>query len=317
MAKAKTPKPAEKKTAKKTPAKSPSKYNSFKLQKRIRHPKGRITGAPRLFRDSLDIILTQWKLFGGITLVYLVLTFTLAKGFDGGLNVPELKDGLEGIFTGTTAGLSTGLTLFGLMVGSASGTASEGGAVYRSLTVIMVSLAVIWSLRQVMASKKATVRDAFYKGMHPLVPFLLVLLVMGMQLLPFFLGGLMYTAASTAGVAATVLEQVLWALLLFLFTLLSLYMVSSSMIAMYIVTLPDMRPMAALRSARELVRHRRWMVLRKLLFLPFIYIVAGALITVPVVLFVPVIAQWVFLLMLMFGLVLGHAFVYSLYRELL
>lgn len=259
----------------------------------------------------------HWKIFGGITLVYLLLTLLLVSGFGSRLDVPELKTELQNIFTGSTADLTTGLTLFGLLLGTTNAAASEGGAAYQSMIIIMISLAVIWTLRQVMASQPASVRDAFYKGMYPLVPFVLILLIMGLQLIPFFIGTVMYTAAGSAGVASTLLEQVIWGTLLFLLTLVSLYMLTSSVLALYIVTLPNMRPLAALRSARGLVRHRRWTVMRKILFLPVILLVIGAVITVPLVLFAAPIAHWVFLVLTMSALVVSHAYIYSLYRELL
>jgi hypothetical protein len=94
-------------------------------------------------------------------------------------------------------------------------------------------------------------------------------------------------------------------------------MISSSLFALYIVTLPDMTPMKALRSARELVRHRRWTVLRKILCLPLILLVAGAVIMLPIIIVLTPLAQWVFFLLTMLALVAAHAYMYTLYRELL
>ncbi len=54
-------------------------------------------------------------------------------------------------------------------------------------------------------------------------------------------------------------------MIFFLLAMLTLIYVKSSLFALYIVTLPDMTPMKALRSARELARYRRWTVLRKIL----------------------------------------------------
>lgn len=313
-ASAKKPKAKPTKSAK---TETKHRYKAFKLQKRIRHPGSKLTGSFRLFKDSLELVMQHWKIFGGITLVYLLLTLLLVSGFGSRLDVPELKTELQTIFTGSTADLTTGLTLFGLLLGTTNAAASEGGAAYQSMIIIMISLAVIWTLRQVMASQSASVRDAFYKGMYPLVPFVLILLIMGLQLIPFFIGAVMYTAAGSAGVASTLLEQFIWGTLLFLLTLVSLYMLTSSVLALYIVTLPNMRPLAALRSARGLVRHRRWTVMRKILFLPVILLVIGAVITVPLVLFAAPIAHWVFLVLTMSALVVSHAYIYSLYRELL
>jgi uncharacterized membrane protein YoaK (UPF0700 family) len=94
-------------------------------------------------------------------------------------------------------------------------------------------------------------------------------------------------------------------------------MISSSLFALYIVTLPDMTPFKALRSARELVRHRRWTVLRKILFLPIILLVVAAIIMLPIIIWLTSLAQWVFFLLTMFALVAANAYMYTLYRELL
>ena len=72
---------------------------------------------------------------------------------------------------------------------------------------------------------------------------------------------------------------------LFFLALLSLYMICSSLFALYIVTLPNVTPMKALRSARQLVLHRRFLVLRKILFMPLALLVLGAIIMIPLIIF--------------------------------
>jgi DNA-binding helix-hairpin-helix protein with protein kinase domain len=105
--------------------------------------------------------------------------------------------------------------------------------------------------------------------------------------------------------------------LVFLLVLLSLYMVSSSLFALYIVALPDMTPMRALRSARQLALHRRWTILRKILFLPFSLLLLSGLIMLPFIVLVPAIAAWVFLILSLFGWIVALTYMYLLYRELL
>jgi hypothetical protein len=99
--------------------------------------------------------------------------------------------------------------------------------------------------------------------------------------------------------------------------LLSLYMVTSSVFALYIVTLPNMTPMRALRSARGLVLGRRWTVLRKLLFLPIALFLLGALIMLPLIWFWAPAATWVFFALSMACLAALHSYMYALYRSLL
>jgi len=185
------------------------------------------------------------------------------------------------------------------------------------MLLIIVSLATIWALRQVYNNNAIRVRDSFYKGVYPLVPFILVLLVIGLQLLPLLIGGTLYSIVISSGIAVGLLQELLWALLFLGFALISLYLLSSSLFALYIVTLPEMTPFKALRSARDLVRHRRWLVLRKILFLPLILLILAAVILVPLLVIVTPIASWIFLLLSLASLVVVHSYGYALYRELL
>jgi hypothetical protein len=223
---------------------------------------------------------------------------------------------MEEVSNGSTQGIEAGAVIFGQMVGSVGGASTDVGAAYQSMTIVIMSLAIIWTLRQLLSAKSVTVRDAFYKGMTPLVPFVLVLFVIGLQLAPLLLGGVVYGIAFN-GVAQGLIETLAWSTIIFLLVLLSIYMVCSSLFALYIVTLPGMRPMAALRSARGLVRYRRWTILRKLLFLPFALLVIGVIICVPLVMYAAAVAPFIFLLLSMMALFVVHAYIYSLYRELL
>ena len=144
-----------------------------------------------------------------------------------------------------------------------------------------------------------------------------MLLVIGLQLIPFLIGGFLYSAVISNGIAVDALENILSALVFLLLALASLYMVCSSVFALYVVTLPDMTPMKALRSARELVRYRRWTVLRKLLFLPITLLVIAAVIMLPIILVVTPIAEWTYFVLTMMALAVIHSYMYALYRELL
>lgn len=273
----------------------------------------KISSAFRLFRDSLSLLRQHWKVFGGIALVYLGL-FIILVGLNTG-QITTLKDNLEQTTGNSQLGIS--FMLFSDLISSSGGASSESGSVYQSLLVIIVSLAAIWTLRQLLAGHKVSVRDAFYKGMYPLVPVMLVLLVIGLQLIPLMIGTFLYSVVFAGGIAVTAVEQLLWAILVFLLVVTSLYFVTSSIFAFYIATLPDMRPVRALRSARQLVRFRRWTLLRKLLFLPFALLIIGGAITIPIILVWAPLAPWIFALLSAASLVFVHTYIYSLYRELL
>lgn len=295
------------------------KYKSFRMSKRIKVPKTPLKGAFRLFASSIRILMNNWRLFGGIVLVYLILTIVLVKGFGVGSNIGELKSTVLELFEGNWAQLAAGLTLFSVLIGNANTVASDVAGAYQSMLIIITSLVFIWALRQTLATKpvKVTIRDAFYKGPYPVVPFILVLAVIGLQFIPMLLASFLYATVFGGGLAVTAIEKGLWIVLFGLLTLLTLYMVTSSIFALYIVTLPDIKPMQALRSARELVLHRRWLIMRKVVFLPIALLVLTAVLIVPIIIVSPAVSEWMFFVLSMTTLAIFHSYMYQLYRELL
>lgn len=301
---------------------TPPSYTSFRLAKRIRHKRPRVAGSYGILKQSLSTLFSQKRLFFGIVFVYLLLTIVLVKGFSVNSNIPELKDTLGEVLGGSFSRLTTGVALYSVLLGNINATnGSQQAAGYQSVLLVVVSLALIWGLRQTKAKgaqkKKLRAKQAFYGGQYALIPFILIVMVIGVQLLPIALASFLYSTVIVGGLAVTVLEKLLWFLLIGLTILLSLYMVTSSVFALYIVTLPEVWPMQALRSARELVRYRRWTIMRKILFLPITLLITSALVTIPVVLAAPALAEWLFFVMGMCALAIIHSYMYTLYRELL
>ena len=297
----------------------PRSYRTLRLSRRIKHQHKPLPSAFKLFKSSLKLLFQRWRLFGGIVLIYMVLTVILVKGFGSGNNVSELKGTLQGAFSGSAANVKASFTLFGTLLSNVGSSDSSTASTYQTIVLLIISLVLIWALRQVTANKKngPSVRDAFYKGLYPLVPFVLVIIVIELQFIPVLIANFLANGVLGGGLAVTSVEKVLWMLLCIILCILSFYMVTSSLFAMYIVTLPDLRPMAALRSARELVRYRRLVVLRKILFLPVALLFLAAVIMIPLIMWVPVLAQWVFLALSMFALAVFHSYMYNLYRALL
>lgn len=251
----------------------------------------------------------KW-LLGGIALIYVVLSLVFVQGVGGNLGVAELRNQFSSQVVGT-------LAAYAQLIGNSTGSSNPAGSVYQSVLFVIVSLAIIWALRQVVAGEKATIRNAFYRGMYPLVPFMLVLLVIGLQLLPMLIGASLYQLVVVSGIASTTIEVALWGLVALALALLSLYLLVSSIVALYIVTLPNMTPLQALRAARELLRRRRWTVLRKMLFLPLALLVVAGIVMVPFILLLPLAAGWVLFALGIVAIVAAHGYIYNLYRELL
>jgi hypothetical protein len=137
------------------------------------------------------------------------------------------------------------------------------------------------------------------------------------QLLPLTIGwpifGAILSVIFNPGGLLTLLSLVIFGLL----AAWSFYMISSSIFALYIVTLPDMQPRPALRSAKDLVKFRRWQLMRKVLFLPIFILVLMAVLVVPLILFASFLVAPVFYVLSMLAILFIHTYLYSLYRSLL
>jgi hypothetical protein len=294
----------------------PPTYKAFRLQKRIRHT----VKLPSVWRLTKQVAQTLWahrRLFVGIILVYGLLNLVLVRGLASNTDIGSLKSQLSQVFTGHFGSLISGLSIFAVLVSSAGNGSSQTAGAYQLFLGLITSLAVIWALRQALSGTNVRIRDAYYRGMYPLIPFMLVLLVVILQLLPLVIGGGIYGIVLSSGIAVYTSEKLIFLLLFILLGLLSFYLITSSLFALYIVTLPDMTPIKALRTARQLVRHRRWTVLRKIICLPIILLIVAAIIMVPIIVVATALAQWIFFILTMFAVAAVHTYMYTLYRELL
>jgi hypothetical protein len=292
----------------------PGKYNSFHLQKHVKRFRSPVAGAPTIMYRAIKLLLTNWKLFGGIMSIYLILELILVQGLSlitSGGTLGQTKQLLDGV----TNIASTSASLFLLLVGN--GTGNSSSSAYQFFLLLMISLVLIWALRQRYLDGFARIRDAFYKGPAQFVPFFLVLLSIGLQIIPGVFGVILYTAVSSNGIAASMPEKVLWAVLVGVLIVLSCYYISGSIFALYIVTLNDMTPIRALRMAGQLVRNRRLAIMRKVIFLPVAIFIIMAILIVPFLLFAVRVAPVAFFIVTAMMVALLHAYLYGLYKELL
>jgi hypothetical protein len=280
-------------------------------------PRRKLPSAWYLTKTAAQLLWRHKKVLAGIILVYGLLNLVLVQGLANSTDIGSLKDNLNSTFSGHLSSLASSLGVFAVLVGSAGNGSSQTAGGYQFFLAILTSLAIIWALRQLLAGTRFGVRDAYYRGMYPLVPFILVLIVIGLQLLPLLIGSSLYGTVMSNGIAASGLEHLLWGLLFVILALWSLYMLSASVLALYMVTLPDMTPLKALRSAKELVNQRRWTVLRKILWLPIVLLLVAAVVMVPIIVWLTPLSQWVFFVLTMFALLAVHGYLYTLYRELL
>ena len=290
-------------------------YKLLRL-KRIKYPE-KLPSAWQLTKRTVRTFWGHKKLFLGIAIIYAVLNVVLVQGLSGGVDANALKDQLSSGLGGNGGQVFTGVSvLAAMLVGSGNNTSAATGS-YQFIVGLVISLAVIFAARQSIAGHMIRIRDAFYQGMYPLVPFVLVFMVVVLEAIPFLIGGGLFSIVVSTGIAASGLEVLLWGLLFAALTLVSLYMLCSSVFALYIVTLPDMTPIRALKSAGELVRYRRGQVFRKLLFLPVFLLVVAAMVLLPIIVLIVPLASWIFFVLSTLSLIFVHLYMYTVYKALL
>lgn len=183
-----------------------------------------------VWKLSQRAILVLWDnkgLFAGITLVYGILNLILAQGLANNDDFAKLKSQSSQIFSGHVNTISSGLATFVSLGGTSDNSANTTAGVYQFIFVIIVSLALIWALRKVISAKRVKVRDAYYRGMYPLIPFILVLFAIGLQLLPLIIGATLYNQVINNGIAVGFFEKLVWIVIFGILTLMSLYMILS------------------------------------------------------------------------------------------
>jgi hypothetical protein len=273
-----------------------------------------LPGSFKLVADSFRVIKRHWRVLGRILGVYLILNavFVGALSNIGGavdqIRLNFLESGSKH-FVDAISGL-------GALIGSAGASGSGSASVLQLFLIIIESLVIIWALRQLLAGQPIGAKQAYYSATTPLIPFLLVLAVFFVQLLPLTLGSALISALATSLFSSSIASFIIGTIVFFLAAW-SFYMLSGSIFALYIVTLPDMEPRKALRSAKNLVRFRRWAVIRKCLFLPLFLLMAFALIIVPLILWVDILVAPIFFFLTMFSILFIHTYLYNLYRGLL
>lgn len=291
---------------------------TIKQKKNVKKSSVRIVGSFKLFARSCRHLWQHKLFFGKLLLVYALLYVVLVKGLATNFQLSQTRDAISTTVDGGFSNLEMASALFGTLLGTAGTASSESAGVYQILLFVIVSLAIIWGLRQTVAKRSnLKLRDAFYGGTAQFVPYVLVLSILFLQLIPAFIGIVIYSIVDSNGLAVGFLERAVWIIILVAFLGASAFMLSASIFATYIVALPQTSPVFALRSAHKLVRFHRWAVLRKVLFLPVIILLIMALLFMPLVLLAPMVAEVTFLIFMLLLVLLSHTYLYFLYRELI
>jgi len=283
---------------------------------------------------TLKTLFKNWRLFLPLMLLVVVLNILLVGLMNEatfvtfqntldqtteGLKTGELgtfaKSGLLLISTVTTGGLSTGM--------------SESQQIFSVLLFIIVWLVTIYLLRQTIAGHKVRLRDGLYNALSPLLSTIIVAAVIFIEAIPIMIVIVSYSAAISTDFLSTPFYAFIYVIFAVLMILLSLYLISSSLIALVAVSAPGLYPFVAIRSASKLLAGRRIKFIIRIVFLLIIAAIFWVIIMTPLIaldLWLKSSIDWLagipfvsieLLLMTCFTTIYATAYFYLFYRRLL
>ena len=235
---------------------------------------------------------TLWshrKLFISLAAFYALLTVLLV-GIASQSAYSNLADTLRttsgDAFNGNWGQIGKASLLFvATLTGSISQTLTEVQQLYSFIIVLLGWLTSVWLLRNLLAGHKVKLRDGLYNAGSPILSTFLVALLLLVQMLPFALALFGYSAAVTTGLLASggVAAMLFW-IAAVLLSVISLYLMTSTVFALIIVTLPGMYPFKAIKTAGDLVVGRRLRLLLRFIWLAISVSLAWVLVMIPVIL---------------------------------
>ena len=240
----------------------------------------------------------------------------------------SLRDAGNEIFEGNWGELGqASLLLVSSATGAITAAPSDVQQVYATLLTLLLWLTTVWLLRAVLAGGRPRFRDGLYAAGSPIIATALVALLLIVQLLPVALAAFGYAAASETGLIDGGVEAMVFWIAALLLTVLSLYWITSTLIALVVVTLPGMYPMQAIRTAGDMVIGRRLRILLRLLWLGLTVAVTWIVTAIPIIILdawlkgvLPVLAWLPIVPMALVALgtvtvVWSASYVYLLYRK--
>ncbi|HEY1085564.1 MAG TPA: hypothetical protein VGE34_02450 [Candidatus Saccharimonadales bacterium] len=309
----------QKKVTKKTAAKKPTKtarpqkkyYKLSQFKDRIKvflarrpHRSFRQTKR-RDYKRSLKLpgyFSFTWYVFSSLnkrkkTYLLLLLLSSLTTMMLVGVGSQENFEILSGILRDTGTSIfeggwgdvgKAGLLLATGITGNFSSQLTEVQQVFAVFIGLLTWLALVWLLRAQLAGQTPRLRDALYNSGAPIVSTTLLFLLLLLQALPAAIAIIAYTAAVSTGFLSSGVVAMVFFLVVFLSVVLSLYLVTSTFLALVVVTLPGMYPWRALRTAGDLVVGRRLRILLRLIWMAVTIAILWILAMIPIVL----LASW-------------------------
>lgn len=263
-------------------------HRSFRLTRRRDYKRSLALPGYWMFAISVVRILHQNRnLFFPMACIYLLFS-VVVMGIASQENFTAMQEGISEagreMYEGDWSALGTAAILtISTVAGRVAPDLTESQQVYAILLGLLVWLTTVWLLRQRMAGHTVRLRDGLYSAGSPIVATLIVTVIVALQLLPVLLASIGHVAATNAGLLSGGVEAMLFWVVAGGLVTLSLYWITTSLLAMVVVTLPGMYPIRALRVAGDMVIGRRLRILLRLAWMFLLLLLFWVVVLVPII----------------------------------
>lgn len=259
-----------------------SPHRAFRLTRRSEIPRYRKVPAWWRLTGTTGLLMkAEWKKIALLVAVFAPVAWVVSGIYSQDFSDVKLALGL---FEGSSLDGFTEATLLLTGFFTAQGNLASDSLIMLNILGLLLWLSFIWVARYAFARKHTTMREALYTSGAAFVPFLLLLLLLTVQLIPTAFASLILNSMAGTGFVQGTIETALFIVLAILLVILSLYLLIGTVVALQIVALPGMYPWRALRNARKLIGGRRFSVLRKLIMLAIIILFGWLLLFTPMLL---------------------------------
>lgn len=291
-----------------------------------------IPGYVRFTNEVFAILWKYKRVYGSLLLLYTVLS-ALFVGMASQTSFEQIYSALKqvggSVFSGGWGALGkAGVLFIGGLNGTFTQQQSETQQIYAVILFMLLWLSTVWLLRAQLARRSPRLRDAIYNSSAPLVSTVLIFLLLAVQLLPFAVAVISYITLTAVGIAGQGVLAMITGLVALLLSVLSIYLLTSTFMALVVVTLPGMYPWQALKIAGDLVIGRRIRILLRIIWLLVIIGLLWVIIMIPSILLVnwlgdqfsfvttfPIVPA-ILMLLSSFTAIFVSSYVYLLYRKL-
>lgn len=252
----------------------------------------RQTKTPGLLSHAMTtfgIIFKNWKIFlpfvAIMTVAYIILVGLMSEDlyqqFQDSIDQTnaELAGGKIGNFAKSGLLLISTITTGGLDLGM-----GEAQTIFMILLFLVMWLTTIYLLRHLLAGGKPRLRDGLYNALAPLVSTLLVFCVIFIQAIPAMLVVITYSAAVNTGFLSTPFYALIYFIFAAVMILISVYLLSSSLLALVAVTAPGIYPLKSLFVASDLISGRRVKFILRVIYLLFVAVLIYIIVMTPIIL---------------------------------